>query len=236
MPPICACGRPFCIRKVPIFSKLSDEHLHRIMPLIAHKEYQKGELLLREGEKTESVVILNKGRVKAYKITPDGREQILYLFSEGDFFGEQNFLGDSAARYHVEALEPVKTCSFSKTDFEKLLAEHPEISMQIIAELSRRISRMENTFQAMGVRNVDARIAGMLLEYAEKYGEDKPDGVLLHLPVSREGMANALGIARETMSRKLGQLESAKLIETISYKTLRIKNKDALADLAGFSD
>ena len=70
-----------------------------------------------DGEKTESVIIMHEGSGKAYKYTPEGREQILYIFSEGDFFGEKNLLGNQKATFSVDALEPVKTCMIMKEQF-----------------------------------------------------------------------------------------------------------------------
>jgi cAMP-binding proteins - catabolite gene activator and regulatory subunit of cAMP-dependent protein kinases len=228
------CHNDLCIQRVPILSTLDKKNVAQIVPIIHRREFKKGERLLTEGDETESIFIINEGSVKAFKYTPDGREQILYLFSEGDFFGEQNFLGNKTAPYHVEAMEAVKTCIFTKSQFDKVLNRYPVISLKIISELSRRISRMENAFQSMGIRNVDARIAGMLLEYEEKYGEYHLGEILIRLPLSREGMANYLGIARETMSRKLSQFESEGLIQTINNKTVKITNKNALLSLAGY--
>ncbi len=225
------CKNNLCIHKVPIFSGLDHENLLRIVPLIVHRDYEKGERLLTEGEMIDAITILNQGSVKAFKYTPDGREQILYVFSEGDFFGEQFLLSSQTAGYSVEALEAVKTCTLSKAQFNKLLYAYPGISIKVIAELGLRIARMENTFQSMGIRNVDARIASLLLQYSERYGNAQ-DG-LVHLPLSREGMANYMGIARETMSRKLSQLENDGIIASVTNKTIVIKDKQALKQLSG---
>jgi CRP/FNR family transcriptional regulator len=120
----CQCGHcpnDLCIRKVPIFSTLNREDLENIAELISHKEYKKGELIIREGEKSEAIIIINEGSVKAFKYTSDGREQILYVFSEGDFFGEQNLLSNRTATYSVETLTLVKACSLSKNQLQELL-------------------------------------------------------------------------------------------------------------------
>jgi CRP/FNR family transcriptional regulator len=223
------------MRKVPIFSSLDQADLLHIASLINHRKYKKGETLLAEGDSPDTLVILNEGSVKAFKITPDGREQILYVFSEGDFFGERNLFGRQTAAYTVEALEPVKTCSLSKDNFHKLLHVHPDIAVKIIEELEERMARMEGAFQSMGVRNVDNRISALLLDFARKYGSAVPEGLLIRLPLSREGMANYLGIARETVSRKLGQLESEGIIRSVSNKDILVLDRGALELSAGIS-
>ncbi len=232
----CNCGHcqnELCIRKVPIFSSMNPEDLERITDLVNHKEFKKGETILFDGEKSEAIIIINEGSAKAYKYTSDGREQILYVFSEGDFFGEQNLLSDRKATYSVEALQPMKVCTISKTQFQKLLYVHPDIAVKIISELGDRMARLENAMQGMGVRNVDNRIGGILLEFAEKYGTQVKDGVLIQLPLSREGIANYLGVARETVSRKLGQLENDGVIRSLNNKSILILNSKALEEIAG---
>jgi CRP/FNR family transcriptional regulator len=221
------------MHKVPIFSNLSKEELHKIADLITHRDYRKGEVILHDGEKTDSIVIIHEGSAKAYKYTTDGREQILYVFSDGDFFGEQNLLSNRTATFTVEALQVVKTCMLSKNQFQQLLYQYPDIAIKIIAELGERMARLENAMQGMGVRNVDNRVGVILLEFAEKYGSKEKEGTLIHLPLSREGIANYLGVARETVSRKLSQLESDGVIRSVNNKAILILDQEALVTLAG---
>ncbi|NLE68533.1 MAG: Crp/Fnr family transcriptional regulator [Lentisphaerae bacterium] len=219
--------------KVPVFSSLSGQNLASVAALIRRREYPKGEILFAEGDRLDDLVIVNAGSVKAYTIAPDGREQILYVFSEGDFFGERNLFDGRTAPYTLQALEEVKTCAFSREDFRALIADHPDIALAVMEALQTRIARMENALRSIGVRSVDARVSALMLEFAEKYGKPVPEGVLIRLPLSREGMANYLGIARETVSRKLGQLEAEGVIRSISGKSLLILDREALRQSAG---
>ncbi|CRZ34200.1 CRP/FNR family transcriptional regulator [Herbinix hemicellulosilytica] len=228
------CNDKLCLHKVPIFSSLDHDELVKIRPMIHHREYKKGDTIIFEGDIIDSIVIINEGSVKAYKNTSDGREQILYVFSEGDFFGEQNLFGNQVSTYSVEALEKVKTCNLSREMFQKLLYTYPEISVKIIDELGNRISRLENAL-SIGVRNVDNRIGWILLEFADKYGTADEAGIIIHLPFSREGIANYLGIARETLSRKFSQLENEGLIKSLNNKEILIPDLGKIAEIAGNS-
>lgn len=228
-----ACGHDLCVRKVPIFSSLDQGELVKISELIRHTGYSKGEVLLSEGDKPDRVFIINKGSAKAFTYTSDGREQILYVFSEGDFFGEQYLLGNRTAAYRVEALEPLQACLLMKRDFHSLLKEYPDIAVKIIESLDDRLALLEQSMQSMGVRSVDARIASLLLHYADKYGTSGEEGIQIRLPLSREGMANHLGIARETVSRKLGQMENDHLIRPVGSKTILLLDRAALEVLSG---
>jgi CRP-like cAMP-binding protein len=232
----CHCGHcheRLCIHKVPIMSSLNEEELIKISDMISHHIFSKGEILCLEGDSIDSIIIIHEGSAKAYKNTPDGREQILYVFREGDFFGEHNLFRKHFSSYTVEALETLKTCHLSRDEFQTLLYKYPSIAVKIIDELGNRLSRLENVMQSIGVRNVDSRIAETLLEFASKYGRKEPEGIAIQLPLSREGIANYLGVARETLSRKLSQLEDDNIIRSINNKRILILDYDALLELSG---
>lgn len=225
------CQEEPCICKVPIFSSLNHNDLMRIGGLIKHKEYKKGEVVIHEGEKTGMVTIIREGKAKACKYSADGKEQILYIFSEGDFFGEQNLFNEKAAAYSIIALTDLSTCTLSKSEFQTLLYNYPEISIKILTDLSERMYRLENAMQQMGMRNVDYKISSLLMDFADKFGSKVKDGILIKMPLSREGVANYLGIARETVSRKLGQLEKEGIIRQINNKSIIIIKSDKLTEV-----
>lgn len=224
------CRHQMCTRRVPIFSELDTEEMARIVNLIIHKDYAKGELIVMEGERVENLIIINRGQVKVFRDTSEGKEQILYIFSEGDFFGEQNLFREQVSAYHVEALEKTNICMINKKDFHGLLRAYPEIGLKIIAELSNRLMKLENTIQSMGTKKVDARVISVLLEFANKYGRDHKMGLEIELPLSREGIANYIGLTRETVSRKMSMLQEEGIIEMVGNKKILILNKKALEE------
>ena len=95
------------------------------------------------------------------------------------------------------------------------------------------MTRLEYALQSIGVRNVDNRIGSILLEFAEKYGIKDGTDTIIHLPLSREGIANYLGVARETVSRKFSQLENEGLLYSINNKEILIPDMDKIQALAG---
>lgn len=229
----CACGQcqhHLCAKRVPIFSSLDEEELNKIAGLIVRRQYAKGETILMEGTGLDSLIIVNRGMVKAFRYTQEGKEQILYIFSEGDFFGEKNLLTSREATYNVEALEPTHICMIRSADFQQLIREYPDISLKVIRELGARLDRLESAVQNMGTRNAEARIGAVLLEFAEKYGTLHPEGIQFELPFSREGVANYIGAARETVSRRLNHLQEEGVIDMVGNKKIILKNKAALRD------
>ncbi|KPU45548.1 fumarate and nitrate reduction regulatory protein [Oxobacter pfennigii] len=222
------CGEQLCTKRVPIFSALNDEELNKVTDLIIRRRYLKGERVIQEGSDLENLIIIHNGKVKAFKDTLEGREQILYIFAEGDFFGEKNLLKQQSATYNVEALEETNTCMINRRDFQRLLFQYPDISAKIIDELSSRLERLESMMQNMGTRNIDARVNAVLLEFSKKYGKGHPKGIIIELPLSREGIANYIGVARETVSRKMSHLQDDGIIEMVGNKRVIILDKEAL--------
>ncbi|ABN53974.1 MAG TPA: Crp/Fnr family transcriptional regulator [Hungateiclostridium thermocellum] len=228
---ICSCERcqhKICAKRVPIFSTLNSEEINKVVNLIIRKRYSRGEMIVLEGSHLDRLIIINSGKVKAFRNTFEGKEQILYIFSQGDFFGEKNLLINQTAQYNVEALEETHVCTIKKNDFKNLLREYPEIGLKIIEELCNRLERLENAVENMGTKNAEERVSAVLLEFARKYGKESQNGIIVELPLSREGIANYIGVARETVSRKMNMLQEEGIIEMVGNKKVIIRNIDAL--------
>lgn len=226
------CLQELCMHKVPLFASLSHNELKMMADHMVCCTYQKGERLLGQGDVPQSFTVILEGRAKVSAVTPDGREKILTILSANDYFGELHLFGMKQAAYSVEALEPVKAWSFSRHHFRELLISFPEMAVLLVEELGKRVIQLENILQSSMNGRVDARIAALLLEFSSKYTVKGPDGPEIALPLSREGMANYLGIARETMSRKLKQLEAGGLIASSGNKRMRLLKLDQLAQIA----
>jgi CRP/FNR family transcriptional regulator len=223
--PVCNCENcqhQLCVSRVPIFSGLISEELSKVANLIVKKKYEKGELIIMEGSYSDNLIIIDQGQVKVFRYTIEGKEQILYIFAQGDFFGEKNLLRNQEASYNVEALERTKICMINKKDFQKLLRDYPEIGIKVIEELCIRMDKIEGTVQSMGTKSIESRINGVLLDFVDRYGKKHPEGVLVELPLSREGIANYIGTARETVSRKLSALQDEGIIEMIGNKKILV--------------
>lgn len=223
-----SCQHQMCARRVPIFSTLDTEELNKIVSLIIRREYDRGEMVVMEGDHLENLVIINHGQIKAFKNTLEGKEQILYIFTEGDFFGENNLLLEQESPYYIEALEKTNVCMINKMDFQSLLRKYPDIGIKIISELSNRLEKLENTILMMGTKSVEARVSAVILEFAWKYGKTHEKGIEIDLPLSREGIANYIGLTRETVSRKMSLLQEERIIEMVGNKKIILLDKQAL--------
>jgi CRP/FNR family transcriptional regulator len=220
------------MHKVPLFASLSHDELKAMADHMVCSTYEKGERLLNQGDVPQSFTVVLKGRAKVCTVTPDGREKILTILTANDYFGELHLFGMEQAAYSVEALQYVKAWSFSRHHFRDLLMAYPAMAVQLVEELGNRVIQLENVLQSSMNGRVDARIASLLLEFSKKYAVSGPAGPEIALPLSREGMANYLGIARETVSRKLKQMEAGGLIATYGNKRMRLLNPNKLSQIA----
>ncbi len=218
------CHNNVCARKVPLFTHLTDDELVHVISLIRTKQYQKGELIALEGNEIQGLHIFNTGKAKAYIISEDGKEQILYLFYEGDFFGEKGLLKRQKINFNVEALEKVNICMISQRDFKKLISENDNIREKIFDVLVERIDKLENMIEIISSKGVEARISSVLISFAKNYAKRHNQEITdsFELPLSREGIANYIGVTRETVSRKLNSLADEGVIELIGNKRIKI--------------
>ncbi len=234
--PCKSCNNDLCMRNVPLFATLDREAMHALTDQMAHRTFKKGEIIVREGERPLGFTVIRQGSAKAFRTTFDGREQILYIFPENDYFGARFLFTEEKVPYSVEALEETKVCILSKEQFASLLLEHSGVALQIIEAMANRMSRLELVMQSMGGRNAELRIASLLLEFKDTYGKKNGEFLEITLPLSREGLANYLGLARETLSRKMAQLEEDGIIESVGSKTIRIVDLARLQDLSVLVD
>lgn len=224
-----SCKNSLCAKKVPIFSFLSDEEIEKIVDMTGHKVYKKGEILCAEGEKSDTLFIINEGQVKISKFTKDGKEQIVHIFTSGDFFGELSIFNlDEIYDYNAYAISELKICTLNKKDMDRILMNNPEIALKLLQVVTKRLKETENLAQNLATNDAEIRIAYVLLEFGEKYGIEIDEGIYIKLPINREEIANYTGVTRETISRKLSKFEDMNIIKLEGNKALIIKKIDEL--------
>lgn len=223
------CKKNLCTKKIPIFTMMDSCELVDVLEKIVHKEFKKNEIIFSEGGKAKTLYFVNEGKIKLYKYTKDGKEQILHILSEGDFFGELNLLKESEYGFSAEAIENCKICTLSNDKFKEILLNKPEISIKILEIMGERLAKIENLVQSLATNDIDTRIAYLLLDLSKRYGEeDLKHNISINLPISRENMANYIGVTRETISRKLKRFEEEGLIKIVGTKKIIIINKARL--------
>lgn len=222
------CRQKLCASKVSIFQNLSREELIEIIKMTGHTTYKKGETVFLEGMEASTLYLINEGKIKIFKYTKDGKEQILHILSEGDFFGELNLLKKGEYSFNAEALSITKLCTLTNDRMKNIILERPEIGLKILEVAGERLSKLETLAQNLATNDVEVRIANLLLDIKNEYGRYTQEGVEVKIPITREDMSNYTGVARETISRKLKKFEDEGIIKLIGNKKIVILDEDKL--------
>lgn len=225
------CKNQLCASKVPIFSNLNNEELLEIVNMTGHNNYSKGENIFLEGDEAETLYLINEGKIKLYKYTKDGKQQILHILSEGDFFGELNLFKNSQYGFSAEAIGSSKICTLTKSKMKNIILSKPEIGIKILEVVGDRLSKVESLAQHLATNDVESRLAYLLVDMMESYGKKTAKGIEIELPISREDMSNYTGVARETISRKLKKFEEEGYIKLVGTKKVVILEEEILRDL-----
>lgn len=225
------CTSKYCAKRVSIFSILEEKEISEVVEKITTRRYKKGQMIFFEGDIADKLYIVSSGSMKIFKYTKEGKEQILYILTNGDFIGDRSLLKRGKFDFNAEALEDSSICTLSKEDFDNVVRSNPEIPIKILESVHDRLLSLENLVQSLGTKDVEARIAALILSFAKNFGNQTEEGLLIDLPLNREEMGNYIGITRETISRKLTSMQDEGVIELIGNRKVLIKDKEMLEDL-----
>lgn len=215
-----------CIRIVPIFNHLEKQHMDRIMKSTQSLKLQKGEMLFRAGEKDDVLYIIHTGKVRIYRISDTGKEQLVRILNPGDFTGELAiFRPGEVHENYAEAMQHSSICLIKQADLLAYLTEFPQISLKIISEMTSRLKESEKQRAQVSTETVESRVISFLLDCLDKDSGDSPT---IKLPASKKDLASYLGTTPETLSRKFAVLEQEELIELLPKNHIKIKDLDQL--------
>lgn len=213
-----------CISLVPIFNHLEEEQMDEIMDVSVSKSYKKGEIIYRDGGKSDSLYIISAGRVKIYRLSESGKEQLLRILTAGDFTGELALFSEAIHDSYAEAMENTSLCMITRTELQEFLTRYPSISLKILSEFSERLKVSEKQTARFATEKVETRLALFLAECLEK----DYTSLTITLPMAKKDLASYLGTTPETISRKIGELEDAGLIRQKSQRRIEILDLDEL--------
>lgn len=223
-----SCQHKVCAKKVGLFESFNQDDFEKLLKLIERLYIPKGDFIFKEGMLSDRLFIINGGSFKISRYTKDGKEQILYILTEGDYFGELNLLKTEALEFSAIALEDTHLCTIRKADFDGLMSAYPSLYSKILEHAYERIATLENMIQTLTAKDVNSRLATLLLNLAEQFGVQKQGYIEIPLKLTREEMANTIGLTRETVSRKLSQFQNDDLIELVDHRMIHLINLSAL--------
>jgi CRP/FNR family transcriptional regulator len=153
-----------CIEHVPIFSSLSRDERLEIIEIAASRSFDKGENIYSTGDLGGKLFVLHTGKVKVYRLNPNGKEQVLRVIEPGEFIGELSLFSSLPLTDNAQALEATTMCVLQGQRIKELMAKYPSIAIKVMDELSRRLENAENMIETISLSSVTKRVAQALLE------------------------------------------------------------------------
>lgn len=208
-----------------LFAGLPVEQIEALADIAVLKEFQKGESIFFEGDLGIGFYVVGDGKVKIYKVSFAGKEQILHIFGGGEPFGEVPVFNGRPFPANAQALQKTKTLFFPRDKFVRLVEAHPSLALNMLAVLSFRLRKFANQIENLSLKEVPARLAGYLVYLSEEQNNSE----YVELDISKGQLASLLGTIPETLSRIFSKMSEEGLIK-VSGKKIK------LLDLGGLQD
>ncbi|MBI5575172.1 MAG: Crp/Fnr family transcriptional regulator [Deltaproteobacteria bacterium] len=215
------------LRKAPLFANLPPEDMRRVEGIASVKRYSKKESVFREGDRADGFYVVSTGRVKVFKLSADGKEQVLHLIAPGQSFAEATIFEGGVYPAHAEALDDCEAIYLPKRQFIELLERNPRIALRMMASLSRWLKRMTDLVDSISLRDVETRLVRFISDEMKYRGIPLKDGAVYELDISKNVLASRLGTVPETFSRTLKKLQDEEKI-SVKGKQIRILDAEAL--------
>ncbi|MFS9297649.1 Crp/Fnr family transcriptional regulator [Streptococcus oralis] len=215
-----------CFYTVPLFSSLSRDELQGIQSMFHHKKFKKGELIFSPFDE-ETLIIVNRGQFKVYRLTNDGTEQCIRIVGKGNYEGENYLFEENNQDLYGEALVSTEVCVIYKKDFQYLLQSFPHFSWQLLRLNARKAIQTEEQVTLLAFEKIEQRLACYLIHLTGKSNNPK---LTFTLPISEKELASYLGTRPETISRKFKIFEEHHYIRKVR-RTIHIIDDQALRNL-----
>ncbi len=222
-----------CVEIVPIFSSLSRQEMLEVESIAIAKKYARGDMIYMEGDQGDRLYVVHRGLVKVFRLSPNGKEQVIRVLGPGEFMGELALFSPATLTDNAVALEEASLCLIEGTLIKDLMQKHPLIAFKVIEELSKRLESAENLIRDINLHPVEQRLAEALLRMVQEQekGAGGGDSAIV-LPMTKGALASQLGMTQETLSRKLSSFQEQGLIELQGARKIVIIDRDGLDEIA----
>lgn len=210
----------YYLKKIPLFSELKAEEVAHLAAQINLEEIRRRRVIFLPGDPGHSVFFVSGGRVKISRVTRDGKELTLAYRGPGEIFGELCLVDGGAREEMAEAMENALVTEVPREEFERLLDGHVSIGAKMTRILCRRRRELENKVEDLVFKDVNAKLAELLLKLGQDFGVDDERGTLVAVKITHQEMANLIGSTRETVSLTLSQFKRKKLIANEGRKII----------------
>jgi len=215
------------ISQAPLFKGLPAEQVEELSRICLDQRYRKGQELFSEGSSAKGFYLAVSGKFKIYKLSLEGKEQILHIFGGGEIFGEVPAFTGGNYPANAQAIEPGRALFFPRTSFLDLIGREPAIAVNLLGILSQRLRRFTHMIEDLSLKEVPGRLAAYLIYLSERSGSVRD----LDLDITKTQLASLLGTIPETLSRILAKMAQQGII-SVEGRTIRVLDRKSLESVA----
>ena len=217
------------IAAIPIFNGLPQGQVEAIKQIAVEKHINKGEIIFSEGEEGNGFFVIAEGRVKIFKVSAEGKEQILHIFGPGQPFGEVPVFAGQRFPANAQAIDKTRALFLPRAAFVDLVASNPSLALNMLAVMSKKLRQFTVQIENLSLKEMPARLASYLIFLAEEQAVDD----IVTLNISKGQLASILGTIPETLSRIFAKLSGQHLIR-VEGKKITLLDRGGLEDLAEY--
>lgn len=210
------------LKKIQLFSSLSDKEIEHLITKLIVKKFRNHETILYEEDTNEFMYIILFGKVKAVRMTEDGKEIILAVHQEGEFFGEMSLIDGKTTPASVIATEDSLVAIIAKKDFYSILSAQNKVMISLLKIFCTRLRKCWDTIQLLNFNNASQRTKMLLIMLSDEYGKKSPEGITLNIKLTHQDIAEMTGMARESVTRILDKWKNSGEITILKNKFIHL--------------
>jgi CRP/FNR family transcriptional regulator len=218
------------LEKTALLSSLSQPELQMLAARTVRKLFSAGELIFSEGEPCNGLHIIARGKVRIFKTSVSGREQVLAVNGPGESVAELPVFDGGPFPASAVAVEDVELAFISRRDFNAYCLEHPEVALKVLSVVGARLRRLVGIIEELSFTTIRQRLISALIKLAQSEGKTTARGIEFQLPATHQELANQLGTVRELISRNLMRLQAEGLLD-VDARQIVVKDMKGLSAL-----
>jgi len=218
------------IYTIPLFNGLPEDQISAIKKIALEKQFNKGGIIFSEGDEGKGFFVIVEGRVKVFKVSTEGKEQILHIFGPGQPFGEVPVFTGQRFPANAQAIDKTRVLFFPRVSIVDLISANPSLALNMLAVMSKKLRQFAVQIENLSLKEMPARLASYLIFLADEQNNDK----VVSLKISKGQLASLLGTIPETLSRVFAKLSGQNLI-SVDGKKIALLDRRGLENLAEYS-
>ncbi len=216
------------LMRAPLFAALDQEAAQRLIESMSAQHVGKGKQIFHEGDRGDSLYVITAGKVKLGRTSADGRESLLSVLGTGEMFGELSLFDPGPRLTSATAVNATDLIALQNKDLRIFIADHPQVAMQMLAGLARRLRRTNEGLSDLVFTDVPGRVAKALLDLSGRFGQPSSTGVRVAHDLTQEELAQLVGASRETVNKALADFAARGWL-TLGAKSVTLVDLDRLS-------